>query len=192
VSGPARIGGPSVGGLALAFALAAAAACTNRAAAPITDGAAQFQVGPGPLAGVDDAASCGMAPAIIGIPAPWATAYPIQQETEGGDAGAVHCTVTPDGKVYRVDASVFAPDGASGFALRGTLGPSTGAVTATFVADGVTFASQGDCSVDFTAKEGMTVASDRLWAFVTCPRVTDARGHTCFASAELHFYECKQ
>ena len=151
-------------------------------------GAVAMQIGPGDGSPEGGAGACNLAPTGIVI-ATEATVWLVDYLASGVNGVKASCTVHSAGDAFDVHGVVaLAPS--QSFSLSGTMSETASTVQATFEYGGAAYESQGACDVDFTLFEGMGILSGRVWAHVTCPTVTDAAGHVCFASAIFAFEEC--
>jgi hypothetical protein len=178
-------------------ALLGIAGCGSSPPAP-AEGAVIVQIGPGPDVGQNDASVCDVPTQTFAVPDDYQDVSIEPEvirdgEESDGAGGAVHvrCRVRAEGGAFDVDTALTADDGRS-VAISGTMSRASSNAQASIAMGGVTFTSQGPCSIDFTASEGMDIQSGRVWAVITCPHVTDGRGHACFASAEFLFDTCQQ
>jgi hypothetical protein len=177
--------------------LLAVAGCSSSPPSTPALGAVLVQIGPGGDPGENDATGCNVATSASGVPTlvedrgvgPEVTA-PDGSEDEGGATVRVRCTVHPGPAGFSVDTSIATSDGV-GAAILGTMSLKSSDVQATFEWGGATFVSQGPCSIDFSAAQGMDIEPGRVWAVVTCPRATDGRGNTCLAAAVFLFENCQ-
>lgn len=170
--------------------------CSSAATEPPARAALLVQVGPGGAVGQNDTTVCGIPTQTFGVPdlveANGVGPMDTVQGGRGGDAGAtalVQCSVRASGDTYAVETALATDDG-TGAMISGTMSRVSSDARVSFTRAGVTFTSQGACSVDFSADVGMDIEPGRVWAVVTCPRAVDDGGNTCLASAVFLFEDC--
>lgn len=169
--------------------------CSSATTRPPARAALLVQVGPGGDPGQNDAIVCGIPTQTFAVPdlveASGVGPSNAVQDGSWSDAGmaVVQCSVRASGDAYAVETALATGDGDRAM-ISGTMSRSSSDARASFTRGAVTFASQGACSVDFSADVGMDVQPGRVWAVVTCPRAIDDRGNTCLASAAFLFEDC--
>jgi hypothetical protein len=168
--------------------LALSAACASAEAPQGPRGAVLMQVGPGPDPW-NDAAQCPLAPTLVGMPDD--RVLPLSMSEYRSAPGSVRCSVHADGQRFLLSAQVTR-DASTSLDVSGALDPTTSALDVAFTVGGDTFTSRAPCSADFTEESQMGVTSGAVWVTVTCPKVTDAFGATCFASAQFLVEGCER
>jgi hypothetical protein len=163
------------------------AGCSSAAPPAPPIGAVTIQIGPGGETGIDDASKCNATPVPFSIT--MSPLAPLVESSSVDDAARATCTVHPDGDTFDLNALVSLAPGES-FSIVGQMSAAASSVRASFEHSGVTYASQGECTVEFEGEMG--IIGGRVWALVYCPEAADGAGDVCFASALFAFANCAE